>query len=116
MPVDTTKPRVSILLPQSHSEINLDAQIAAQLTPLNNNDTSTADAAINVISPIVVDHINDNSPSQDSESDFDVPIMSLLSMMAESDEDIKFAQKGYKKLNKICDTLQGELFKGKISK
>eukprot|EP01084_Bolivina_argentea_P207436 353916_1 len=52
---------------------------------------------------------NDNWESDELMED--CPIIQLLTNMAHIHEDIIFYQKGYQKVSKICDTLQGELIK-----
>eukprot|EP01083_Nonionella_stella_P225128 800687_1 len=53
----------------------------------------------------------DVSDCYDSDSDSDTDILSLCQMISESDENILFAKKGYRKLYKVCNTLQGDLYK-----
>jgi len=46
-----------------------------------------------------------------SDSDMDgIALMGLALDIHQCEEEILFHERGYKKLNKICDTLQGELY------
>lgn len=65
------------------------------------------------------------SPSINLSSDFDIDsplcddftsLMDILSQTKEIEEDILFTKHGYTKIEKICDTLQGELIKAKVDK
>ena len=53
---------------------------------------------------------------EDSHNLDDIPIASLLSAITQSDEDLMFAENGYKRLYKICDSLQGGIYKAKMIK
>jgi len=51
-----------------------------------------------------------------SEYSSSMPLEMLFGLSEQCDEDILFAQNGYKRVDKICDTLQGELYKAEIFK
>eukprot|EP01083_Nonionella_stella_P053782 142135_1 len=53
-------------------------------------------------------HLSIQSAEETQES---TSFMTLLTNLSMVDEDILFLRNGYQKVNKICDTLQGELYK-----
>eukprot|EP01083_Nonionella_stella_P210523 762076_1 len=59
-----------------------------------------------------------SSPDSDSYADSDlddIPFTQLLFKMQRTEEDIMLYSNGYRKLNKICDTLQGQLIKAEVT-
>eukprot|EP01084_Bolivina_argentea_P027981 52037_1 len=52
-------------------------------------------------------------PSSDSESD-DLPFTTLLCKMVQTEQDITLARNGYKQIDHICETLQGQLIKAEV--
>ena len=64
----------------------------------------------------ILSDISSDDGSHGSLDLLDVPMTNLLQMITQSDEDIMFAQNGYKRLHKLCDTLQGKLYKAEVTK
>ena len=65
------------------------------------------------LSHMTVKSIHTVESSRGSEMS-DIPITSLFQMLQQSEEDIILAKHGYRKIRKVCDTLQGELMKAEV--
>eukprot|EP01083_Nonionella_stella_P027019 74302_1 len=52
--------------------------------------------------------------STSSSSDITVPDGIIIDSIFSNDEEMFLRQKGYEKVRKICDTLQGDLFEGRF--
>jgi len=65
------------------------------------------------------DEEDEYSPLDESDSDSDdelpMDMLSLMQAINDSDDDLLFAKNGYKKLSKICDSLQGQLFRARLT-
>jgi len=59
------------------------------------------------------DSDDDESSGYDSD-DSDLPMSMLLGMLSVAEADTVFAENGYKKLRRVCDSLQGEVFQCEI--
>jgi len=59
-------------------------------------------------------------PQSDQEEEYDdddmddMPLMALLMQLEETNEDITFGMHGYEKVSKICDSLQGDVYKARV--
>eukprot|EP01084_Bolivina_argentea_P245292 410697_1 len=57
-----------------------------------------------------------DSDSDSDSDDSDLPMTQLFLKLHETNEDITLAQNGYKKVDTICNTLQGEIIKAEVIK
>merc|ERR1719242_1461471 len=94
-------------------------------TMTNDEGTSTSsDLKFEGITPSTISPSTDSysfredscsySASSSHSSSESMPLSMLLLKMAESEDDISFAEHGYVQTNVICNTLQGKLFQGEI--
>jgi len=52
---------------------------------------------------------------EDSDDELPMDMLSLLQSIQQSDDDLLFAENGYKKLSKICNSLQGQMFRARLT-
>eukprot|EP01084_Bolivina_argentea_P279400 477656_1 len=94
----------AVLLLQSTTDnvsLSHSAALPCELDINDNNLTDTAQVKSDCFSNA------DWSDSDSSCSDMlDIPITELIVQLSRNDEEIKLFEKGYKYINKICDTLQ----------
>lgn len=106
-----TTNNMTITSPITSPISTIDTPITTQsdLVVNENAFTSELDIDYDLGSPFNINSIA--TEDIDYDLDDDVPLTALLTTITSTSEDIIFAQNGYKKVDIISDTLQGQLFK-----
>ena len=93
-----------------------DTNAAAISTPNNSpKSIEQIDTKSEYIEEVVDDEIDLDDCLLNTDWD-QTPILAFLQQLQQNDEQLMLAKHGYQTIHKVCDTLQGELFKAKVIK
>jgi len=106
------KPDLSLLIHHHHASLRSVDSDDSQCDDGKDNEDSNPNDDIESDSEAETDAESD--ADSDSESDSDMGIMALLVNLNSQNEDLTLAEHGYRRIDKMCDALQGELIKAEV--